>query len=153
VHLTSGRVFVAHTANDTVEVIDGERAALERTLPGCAEGSGVLCTREPVERVFAASRGDGSLQVIHPLTLEVLRTITVGPRPNGLAWDPLRQHVLVADVDRYDARLIDPETGACLGVHQLAGRPRWCVYDAPRDRFLINVREPACVEALSGEDL
>jgi DNA-binding beta-propeller fold protein YncE len=33
----------------------------------------------------------------------------------------------------------------------LPGRPRWCVFDAARDRFLVNVREPACVVALAGD--
>ena len=44
VHAATGRVFVAHTANGTVEVIDGERLGLIQTIPGCPEGSGVLCT-------------------------------------------------------------------------------------------------------------
>ncbi|MBV9543333.1 MAG: hypothetical protein JOY61_03040, partial [Chloroflexi bacterium] len=35
VHPASGRVFVAHTGNSTVDVIDGAGLHLERTLPGC----------------------------------------------------------------------------------------------------------------------
>ena len=153
VYLPTGRVFVAHTANGSVEVIDSERLALERTLPDCHEASGVLCAPAPTERVFAAARGDGSVLVIDPRTCDVLRRITVGPRPNGLAWDPEAGRLLVADVQTLDARLMDPETGTCLTVHQLPGRPRWCVYDAPRERFLVNVREPACVVALAAADL
>lgn len=42
VHLPTGRVFVAHTANGTVEVMDGQRRTLEQTLPGCPEASGDL---------------------------------------------------------------------------------------------------------------
>jgi hypothetical protein len=45
VHLNAGRVFVAHAANGTLEVIDGGRLALDRTVPGCPEGSGVLCAQ------------------------------------------------------------------------------------------------------------
>src|SRR5207244_3823295 len=33
---------------------------------------------------------------------------------------------------------------------RLPGRPRWCVFDRARDRFLVNIREPACVIALAG---
>jgi len=43
VHLASGRVYVAHTAAGTVEVIDGESAKHMATLPGCIEASGVVC--------------------------------------------------------------------------------------------------------------
>jgi DNA-binding beta-propeller fold protein YncE len=152
-HAASGRVFVAHTANDTVEVINGERLALEQTLVACPEGSGVLCTQDERPRVFAAARGNGTVLVFDANTCDLLRRIEVGPRPNGLAWDPLRGQLLVADVEQHDARLVDPETGACVATVGLPGRPRWCVYDSPRERFLVNIREPACVMALSAHDL
>ena len=32
----------------------------------------------------------------------------------------------------------------------LPGRPRWCVFDRARDRFLVNIREPAGVVGLAG---
>lgn len=153
VHLASGRVFVAHTANGTLEVIDGKNLRPEQTVPGCPEGSGVVCAHGTTDLVFAASRGDGSVLVIDPTSCAVLNRISVGPKPNGLAWDVDGGHLLVADVETYDARLIDPLTGTCLRIRQLPGRPRWCVYDAPRQRFLVNVREPACLVALAREDL
>ena len=51
----TGRVFVAHTANDTVEVIDGERLALEQTLTGCPEGSGVMQAELQAKRQWVSS--------------------------------------------------------------------------------------------------
>jgi DNA-binding beta-propeller fold protein YncE len=153
VHLPTGRVFVAHTANGTVEVIDGEGLTLERTLPGCSEGSGVLCTAAESSLVFAAARGDGSVLVLDSLTCAELGRLPVGPRPNGLAWDSGRGQLLVADVEEHTARLLDPRTGAGLATAELPGRPRWCVYDASRDRFLVNIREPACVVALAADNL
>ncbi len=44
VHQATGRVFVAHTANGTIAVIDGERLRHVATVAGCAEASGVICT-------------------------------------------------------------------------------------------------------------
>src|SRR5712691_4010873 len=111
VHKPTGRVFVAHTANGTIEVIDGEHLTLERTLPGCPEGSGVLCTCEEPGMLFAAARGDGNVLVYDPMTCDLLRRVSVGPRPNGLAWDAGRAQLLVADVQDNDARLVDPHTG------------------------------------------
>jgi DNA-binding beta-propeller fold protein YncE len=150
VHLNTGRVFVAHTANNTLEVIDGARLELDRTVPGCPEGSGVLCPQGDGGLVFAAARGAGKVLVLDPLSYALLNELAVGPKPNGLAWDSDRQHLLVADVEEYSARLIDPLSGETLRNTQLPGRPRWCVFDAARDRFLVNVREPACVVALAG---
>jgi DNA-binding beta-propeller fold protein YncE len=150
VHLNSGRIFVAHTANGTIEVIDGERQALEQTVPGCPEGSGVLCAQGDGGLVFAAARGAGKVLVLDPLAYTLRSAITSGPKPNGLAWDSGRQHLLVADVEDYSARLVDPLSGSTLRETQLPGRPRWCDFDSVRDRFLVNVRDPACVVALAG---
>lgn len=150
VHTSSGRVFVAHTGNDSIDVIDGTRMELERTVPGCPEGSGVLCTQSDHPLVFAAARGAGKVLVLDALTCELQREIAVGPRPNGLARDRNRRQLLVADVEDFNARLVDPLTSATFASTRLPGRPRWCVFDAARDRFLVNIREPASVVALAG---
>jgi DNA-binding beta-propeller fold protein YncE len=150
VHTATGRVFVAHTANSTVEVLDGERLQLVQSIPGCPEGSGVLCTPGDNAVVFAAARGAGKVLVLDPVSLTVGNEVAVGPKPNGLAWDRGRGQLLVADVEDYQARLVDPVTGTTLASTPLPGRPRWCVFDSARDRFLVNIREPARVVALAG---
>jgi DNA-binding beta-propeller fold protein YncE len=149
VHRASGRVFVAHTQAGTVEVLDGPQGAHLATLQGCAEASGVLVAQE-ANLVFAAARGAGKVQVIDALQLTIQREIAVDPRPNGLAWDASHQQLLVADVQANTARLVTP-TGEILAVTPLPGRPRWCVWDAPRERFLVNIREPACIQLLTAK--
>src|SRR5260370_37756891 len=104
---TSGRVFVAHTQAGTVDVLDGDTRRHLTTIAGCAEASGVLVAQE-ARLVFAAARGAGQVLIIDPDTSHVLRTIAVDPRPNGLAWDRQRQHLLVADVQANTARLVTP---------------------------------------------
>ena len=149
VHQSSGRVFVAHTHTGTVEVLDGVQGTHLATLPGCVEASGVLVAQD-ANLVFAAARGAGNVLVIDAVQLTIHQTIAVDPRPNGLAWDGAHQHLLVADVQAHSARLVTP-TGEILAVTPLPGRPRWCVYDAPRARFLVNIREPACIQLLAAE--
>ncbi len=142
VHNQSGKLFIAHTANGTVEVVDGERLVHLKTIPGCPEASGVICAQEE-GLVFAASRGSGKVLVIEATHNTTLREVTTGPRPNGLAWDTLRRRLLVADVEDNRARVIDPRSGMEHGALQLRGRPRWCAYDRTSDAFLVNIREPA----------
>ena len=150
VHLETGRVFVAHTAAGAVEIIDGKHGAHLGTIAGCPEASGVLCAQD--ERlVFAAARGAGKVLVIAADSQHVIGEIAVGPKPNGLAWDARRRRLLVAGVQDFHARLADPGAGTVVSTTQLPGRPRWCVYDAGRDRFLVNVREPACVAVLDAD--
>ena len=145
--LPGGRLFVAHTANGTVEVVEGEGFRHVATIPGCPGASGVLCAQAETW-MFAAAREGGHLLVVDGATLERVRTITVGPRPNGLAWDPDRHGLLVADVEQDNARLIDPTTGVTRAITSLPGRPRWCVYDRARGRFLVNIQDPPVVASL-----
>jgi DNA-binding beta-propeller fold protein YncE len=149
VELASGRVFVAHTQAGTVEALDGIERRHQTTIAGCAEASGVLVAQE-AGLVFAAARGAGQVLVIQAATGTVLYAIDVDHRPNGLAWDSARQHLLVADVQANTARLVTP-SGKTFAVTALPGRPRWCVYDAAHDRFLVNIREPACVAVLAAD--
>jgi len=150
VYLQNGRVFVANTAAGTVEVIDGERLRHLATIHGCPEASGVLCAQAET-LIFAAARGAGKLLVIDPTTNAVLRTVPVGQKPNGLAWDSRRRYLLVADVQENRARLVDPQAGEVRASVELPGRPRWAVYHQTRDHFLVNIREPACVAVLSAD--
>ncbi len=152
VHLPTGGVFVAHTALGAVEVIDGERAVHLHTIDGCPDASGVLCAQEE-GLVFAAARGAGKILVITADSGEVRGNVLVGLKPNGLAWDSRRKHVLVVDVRDHYARLVDPLRCRILKETRLPGRPRWCIYDPSEDRFLVNVRNPACVAVLRAESL
>jgi DNA-binding beta-propeller fold protein YncE len=150
VDLSTGRVFVAHTAMGTVEILDGERGVHRATIPGCPEASGVLCAQD--ERlVFAAARGAGKVLVIEVSSGDVVEEVVVGPKPNGLAWDPRRKRLLVADVGDARARLVDPHAGAVVIDTALPGKPRWCVYDPSTDRFLVNIRDPGCVAVLAAD--
>jgi DNA-binding beta-propeller fold protein YncE len=148
VHGATGRVFVAHTANGTVEVIDGLTGRHLATIPDCPEASGVLCAQED-GLVFAAARADGRILVVDALTLAVRTVFQAGGRPNGLAWDNKRQRLLVADVGDNRARIVDLASRQITLTIDLPGRPRWCVYDANSDVFVVNIREPALVVRLA----
>ncbi len=148
VYLSNGFVYVAHTANGTVEVVDGLKGTLQKTIPGCPEGSGVVCAQAD-GLVFAASRGTGKVLVIHAAKGTVSKTIQVGSRPNGMAWDDDHGVLMVADIADLHARLVDPERGEVLKVSRLPGRPRWCCYSDYLDRFVINLRDPAGYVTLS----
>jgi DNA-binding beta-propeller fold protein YncE len=89
--------------------------------------------------VFAAARGAGKVLVIQASTSAVVRELAVGPRPNGLAWDPDHRQLLVADIQENTVRLLDPSqepAKATVASVALAGRPRWAVYDPTSSAFL-----------------
>jgi len=122
------------------------------TIPGCIEASGVICAQKE-NLFFAASRGTSKILTIDALTNQVLREAQAGSAPNGLAWDSKHKQLLVADVQDNNVRLVNPYLGKLMSSLQLRGRPRWCVYSAIRDQFLVNVREPAGVSVFAPESL
>ncbi len=126
VSLSNGYIFIANTAAGTVEVVDGEHLRHLVTIPGCPEASGVLAAQDDA-LIFAAARGAGKLLMIDAMSATVIRTVAVGSRPNGLAWDSLRKQLLVADVKDNTARLVDPQKGQVIATVSLPGRPRWAV--------------------------
>ncbi len=63
----------------------------------------------------------------------------------------LSDKLLVADVQDNTAQLVDPQAGEVMAQVELPGRPRWAVYQQAGDRFLVNIREPACVAVLSAD--
>jgi DNA-binding beta-propeller fold protein YncE len=153
VHPPTGAVFVAHTAFDQVEIIDGPGEKHRTSVPGCPEGSGVLYAPD-VDWMFAAARGAGRVLVLEAASGRIVKTLHAGFRPNGIAWNPVRRQLLVADVQDFNARLLDSESGALLATTALPGRPRWAAFDQTRERFLVNIADPACVVVLgasSGE--
>ena len=150
VHKSSGRVFVAHTANGTIEVIDGERGQHMGTMSGCSEARGVCCAQDE-GIVFAASRGSGKILLIDAGKGTWMSEVVVGSKPNGLAWDTRRKRLLVADVQDCHARLVDPLSQEILATTKLPGRPRWCVYHHDLGLFLVNIRDPAGLAILSAE--
>ena len=111
----------------------------------------MACCAEDEALVFAAARGAGKVLVIDPGSLAVVSEIATGPKPNGLAWNGRGGTLLVADVEDFRARLHRVDGGERAGQVELPGRPRWCVYDPAADRFLVNIRDPACVAVIAGE--
>jgi len=95
--------------------------------------------------VVAAARATGEVLFIDPVRSWLKSKVTVGGRPNGLAWDARRQRVLVADVAGNSVTIAEPSRTQIVASSPLPGKPRWTVYDPVRDRFLVNVAEPAAV--------
>jgi YVTN family beta-propeller protein len=140
----SGRVFIAHTARNCLEVIDrvGRHIA---TLPGFPGVAGAVADDG---QVLVTNRGSASVALLDASTLETRALFKTGGRPNGA--------VIVARSGLAIAACIgdDQETPTLqlfgLSDHKhvsidLPGRPRWCVTDAAAERMFLCIREPSMV--------
>src|SRR5499426_3545720 len=95
VHEPTGRVYVAHTANDAIDVIDIDGRRHVDSIQGLTAVAGALVA-EP-DLVFTSNRGENTVGVF-TVTDARVEKIGVGIRPNGLAYDPRRGRLLAAHV-------------------------------------------------------
>ncbi len=148
----TGTVVVANEAQGCLEVLDAQLLRHGVSIPDCSGASGVLYLPE-LQSFVGAARAMGRVILVDAHSWQVVRGMPVGPRPNGLAWDGRRRLVLIADVQDHSARLVDVLSGLSVTQTALPGRPRWCLYDAERDLYWVNIVDPALVVGLRGADL
>ena len=90
VHGRRGRLYVAHTANDALDVIDCATNTYLGSIPGLEGVAGALVSEEH-DLVFTSNRGENTVGIFPADREEALIKVKVGQRPNGLAYDPGRR--------------------------------------------------------------
>jgi hypothetical protein len=157
VHAPTGRIYVAHTANDAVDVIDivaQKYVGSIGNLPGVA---GALVAPGP-GLIVTSNRGENTVALFGLDDRAAVGRIGVGVRPNGLAYDPRRARLLVAHVG--DPAIPGSTTVSIVDVHTrkrivdvpVAGRTRWTVYDPAADVFHVNIADPPQIGVIEASD-
>jgi DNA-binding beta-propeller fold protein YncE len=147
VHRASGRLYVAHTARDAVDVIDCAAGRFLHALPNLAGVAGALVSDEH-NLVFTSNRGENTIGLFSPPDEARLVKVPVGYRPNGLAYAPLHSLLLAANVGdparpgSHTVSLVDVPGRAMIADLPVPGRTRWTVYHPGQDVFLINIADP-----------
>jgi DNA-binding beta-propeller fold protein YncE len=149
---TNRRMYVAHTGADRVEVLD---CAEKRYLHALAELPGVagVLIDETDDLLFTSDRGCARVSVFRCSTEELLGQATVGPHPNGLAYDSGRRRLYAFNLgdppgEGCTASVVDIDAMRVLAEFPLPGRPRWALYDRERDRVYVNIRDPAEISVI-----
>jgi len=148
VHAASGHVYVAHTANDAVDVFDPASAKYVSSIADLSAVAGVLVSEES-QLIITSNRGENTIGVFAPGRNPEILKIPVGIRPNGLGYDPVRRLVLAANVGdpvvagSYTLSMVALDRRAMIADVQVPGRTRWALYDPDADRFYVNIADPA----------
>lgn len=156
VHEPTGRVYVAHTANDAVDVIDVEAQRWVGSIGGLKAVAGALVVDPGV--VFTSNRGDDSVGIIQIGERDRVEKVAVGVRPNGLAYDPGRRRLLAAHVGdpavpgSFTVSIVDVHARKRVADLPVAGRTRWTVYDPVADVFHVNIAAPPQIVVVEAKD-
>ena len=149
------RLYVAHTANDAIDVVDCEALSYLHSLPGLPGVAGALVS-EADGRVFTSNRGENTVGVFAPGDRQVAK-ISVGVRPNGLAYDGERKILLAANVGHpglagsFTVSIVDVDAEALLADVPVPGRTRWAIFDPINRLFYVNIADPPCIVAVDVE--
>jgi DNA-binding beta-propeller fold protein YncE len=145
------RLYVAHTINDAVEVIDLDRRVHEGTLDGFPGVAGVAIDGDRRLVVATCKRaGHVGLAALEDPT--TIRRVPVGDRPNGLALGSRRGGALAAcvgDPGTASMAIVDLDRAEVVASAPLPGRPRWTVYEPAAGCFFVNIATPAQILVVS----
>ena len=153
VHAGRSRLYVAHTANDAVDVVDCATDRYLGSIPALREVAGVVVS-EARDLVFTSNRGEDTVAWFPPAREDRLVRLAVGVRPNGLAYDPGRNRLLVANVGdparpgSWSVSRVDVAARAVIAEVPAPGRTRWAVFDAEAEAFYVNIVEPPQIVVL-----
>jgi DNA-binding beta-propeller fold protein YncE len=155
VHGRRQRLYVAHTANDALDVIDCATRTYVRSIPGLTGVAGALVSEEH-DLVFTSNRGEDTIGIVSPERDAVVAKVAVGVGPNGLAYDPRRRVLLAANVGNpsrpgsFTVSMVDIAQREVIADVPVAGRTRWTIFDPGTDGFYVNIADPpqiAVIEA------
>jgi DNA-binding beta-propeller fold protein YncE len=157
VHSPTDQIYVAHTANDSIDVIDCSQDRYVESIPGLTAVAGALVS-EARGLIFTTNRGENTVSVFAPRDERNAFKIGVGIRPNGVAFDAKRGLLVVANVgdpaisNSYTASVVDIGRKERVTEIKVPGRTRWAIYDPATETFFINIASPARIAAIAARD-
>lgn len=157
IHERTRRLYVAHTANDAVDVIDCERDAFVRSIGGLTAVAGALVSEER-GCVFTSNRGENTVGIFQAGGEDAVAKVPVGVRPNGLAFDHGRGTLIAANVGdpsipgSFTLSVVDVASRTMRASIPVPGRTRWAIYDPGLDRFFVNIMDPPAIVVVAAAD-
>ena len=138
-------------------MIDSRHDKYLRSIHSLQAVAGVLVSNEK-DLVLTSNRGEKTVGIFSHGEDRKLEKVRVGGFPNGLAFDPTRERLLVANVSPPDdptpitISIVDLKTKLLSADIPVPGRTRWTVFDAKSNRFFVNIAKPSKILAIEGTD-
>ncbi len=154
-HPTRGWLYVAHTSNNALDVIDCHSDHYLHSITNLIGVAGALVSPEK-DLILTSNRGENTVGIFRSNAENEIVKIPVGIRPNGLAFDPTRGHLLAANVGdpaipgSFTLSLVDVASNKMVASIPVPGRTRWAVYGLRADAFYTNIADPAQIVVVDG---
>src|SRR4051812_18724644 len=143
-----GRLFLANLSNNSLDVVDLQRDALVRQIPGQGKIQGVAYAPD-LDRVFAGCGADGVCNVFDGRTYRLLHTLRL-PDADNVRYHPATRRVYVGHAEKA-LTVFDAETYAVKATVKLPGPPEAFQLDPSRPRLYVNTLSPSQVVEVDTE--
>jgi DNA-binding beta-propeller fold protein YncE len=140
-----------------VDVIDSRNEKYLHSIPDLPGVAGVLVSNEN-DLVFTSNRGEKTVGLFPHGAEKKLEKVRVGGSPNGMAFAPSRDMLLVANVSKQDdpapitVSIVETRKKILTADIIVPGRTRWTVFDKKTDRFYVNISKPPQIVAIESKD-
>ncbi len=147
VDATHRNLFIAHSDEVLVYSLDHDSvvAHIHNT-----EGVHGVAIGEREERGFISCGRSNSVLMFNTVTLDTLRRIPVGERPDAIIYDYGTQHVFVMNAKSEDITVLDAKTGDKIGTIKLPGRPEFASSDQ-RGHVYVNLEDRSEIAKINSE--
>ena len=156
IHPPTDRLYVAHTSNDSIDVIDCARDRYVESIAGLTAVAG-RSYRGVRSYLHKQSRREYRFNICTSAEQNGCK-IDVGVKPNGLAFDSIRGILIVANVgdslvpDSHSVSVVDVGRRERVAEIKVPGRTRWAIYDPAIEMFFVNIASPARIVAVDPRD-
>jgi DNA-binding beta-propeller fold protein YncE len=146
------RLYVAHTGADRVDVLDCLSGRYLRAIPDLPGVAGVLIDSAQ-DLLFTSDRAAARVSIFRASDEQLLGRVTVGPRPNALAYDPRQRELFSFDLGEpagtnCTASAVSIDELRLRATIALPGRPRWAIFDRSTQAVYANIADPAQIAVI-----
>ena len=138
--LQSGRLYIAHLADDMLTVFDIKTQKILADVKDLKRVHGVLAVPE-LHRVYASATGTNELAVIDDQTLQVVARVPAGDYPDGIAYAGKEGKLYVSDLHGKTDTVIDAKTNKVVTTISLNAPAGNTQYDAETNRIFVAVHK------------
>jgi DNA-binding beta-propeller fold protein YncE len=131
-----GRLFVAASADGSVQVLDVRHNAVLDPLRGLAEPHSIVYVKSS-GRLFVSSAGDGTLRTYAGDTLKFVASVRLGPNAGAVRWDAVCGRVYAGYGD--GALAVLDSSGQRLGDIPLKAHPETFECAETQPRIFVNL--------------
>jgi len=146
-HAGTARLYVAHTSNSAIDVINCAADRFLFSIPNLTGVAGALLSEEH-GLVFTSNRGEDTIGIFAVGDENNIAKVKVGIHPNGLSFDPGRGLLLAANVgdpmipNSHTLSVVDVERREMIHSIPVPGRTRWTIFDSAAGCFYVNIADP-----------